>query len=333
MSHAPPPSPARAPSPEHRWLLLLHQLPPRPAYFRVKIWRHLQRLGAVAIKNSVYALPRIDQAFEDFQWVRKEIVAGGGDATVFEARVVDGLSDAQIEALFHAARDADYAALADDVRAAVAARARRKRLSPDEVAALSAEHARLSRRLGEIVAIDFFGAAGREAVTGLLEGLERRTAAADAGPRARLADHRGRVWVTRTGVRVDRIASAWLIRRFVDPRARFRFVDSRAPRGPARELRFDMFEAEFTHEGDRCTFEVIVERFGLRDRALNAIAEIIHDIDLKDGKFGRPETEGVAKMIAGICLSDAGDDERLARGAELFENLYRVFHVRSRREP
>src|SRR5947209_2029461 len=98
---------------EGKWLLLIHQLPPKPAYLRVKIGRHLQRLGSVAIKNSVYVLPATDPAREDFAWIYREILEGGGDASVCEARFVEGLTDAQIEQLFHAARDADYQALAD----------------------------------------------------------------------------------------------------------------------------------------------------------------------------------------------------------------------------
>src|SRR5262249_7009043 len=106
---------------EPRWLLLIHQVPPKPAYFRVKVWRRLQRLGAVAIKNSVYVLPRTEQTYEDFEWVMREIIEGGGDASICEARFVEGLSDEQVEALFHAARDADYARLAEDLRKLFAA--------------------------------------------------------------------------------------------------------------------------------------------------------------------------------------------------------------------
>jgi hypothetical protein len=98
------------------WLLLIHQIPPKPNYLRVKIWRRLQRLGAVAIKNSVYALPNNDQTQEDFQWVLREIIEGGGDGTLCEARLIDGVTDDQVEALFQSARDADYAQIADDAR-------------------------------------------------------------------------------------------------------------------------------------------------------------------------------------------------------------------------
>jgi hypothetical protein len=317
---------------EGRWLLLIHQLPPTPAYLRVKIGRHLLRLGAAAIKNSVYVLPATDQAREDFAWVYREILDGGGDASVCEARFFEGLSDEQVEALFHAARNADYQALTADARAVQKTFPRRGEVPEARRAALEADVARLKKRLAEIVAIDFFGATDRVAVEGLVSGLEARVheragreAQAAARSAATLAEVRGRTWVTRKNIRVDRIASAWLVRRFIDPEACFKFVDGKDYAPEAGELRFDMFEAEYTHEGDRCTFEVLLERFGLADPALHAVAEIIHDIDLKDAKFDRPERPGVERMLDGLAASEKDDDARLGRGAALFGDLYQAF--------
>jgi hypothetical protein len=141
---------------------------------------------------------------------------------------------------------------------------------------------------------------------------------------------RGRTWVTRQGVYVDRIASAWLIRRFIDPEARFKFVPAKGYTPAPGELRFDMFEAEYTHRGDRCTFEVLLERAGLEDPALQAIAEIVHDIDLKDAKYGRDEAAGIASLITGIARAHPQDEERLAQGSAVFENLYASFRNRRR---
>jgi hypothetical protein len=310
-----------------RWLLLIHQIPPRPAYLRVKIGRRLQALGAAAIKNSVYALPRGEQAMEDFQWVRREIVTAGGEATLCEALFVEGHTDADVVALFTKARDADYAALAEEARAL--ARAAQRRRGADKV---RPSLLRLRKRLADVIAIDFFGAPGREAVEGLLAGIEARPQnPPPAGPGKALsaAGYRGRVWVTRRGVHVDRIASAWLIRRFIDPKARFKFVAGGDHRPRPREARFDMFQAEFTHDGDHCTFEVLLRRFGIDDPALRAVGEIVHDIDLKDAKFGRPEAAGVARLLAGIALRNAGDPARLAQGGAAFDALYESF----RRKP
>ena len=179
-----------------------------------------------------------------------------------------------------------------------------------------------------MAAIDFFGAPGRETVEGLLAAVEaglRPAADPKAAPPVSAGDVRGRTWVTRTGVQVDRIASAWLIRRFIDPEARFKFVPGQEYAPEPGELRFDMFEADFTHEGDRCTFEVLLRRFGLEDPALRQIGEIVHDIDLKDAKFARPEAVGVDRLIAGIAMRHKGDEARIEEGGRVFESLYEYF--------
>ena len=312
-----------------RWLLLIHQLPAKPAYLRVKIWRRLQALGAVAVKNAVYALPASDHSQEDFQWVLKEILAAGGEAMVCESRLLDGLSDTDIRMLFNAARDADYAEVAEEARALAARLAETPHT--ESRADLKAQFARLKTRYAQTIAIDFFDANGRQSANGLLSGLEQElteqpveTVAGEGTP-ARSDSLKGRVWVTRIGVHVDRIGCAWLVRRFIDKNASFKFVPPKGYTAEPNELRFDMFDAEFTHEGDRCSFEVLMTRAGLNDPALAAIAEIVHDIDLKDEKFGREEAPGVKTLINGICADTRDDDERLKRGAAIFDDLYAVF--------
>lgn len=305
----------------NRWLLLIHQLPPKPSNLRVRVWRRLQALGAVPIKNSVYVLPNRPESREDFEWLRRELLADGGEASICEARFVDGLRDDEVEALFSAAREADYRELAAAARALVEVRSAGRKRRPDP-AALAADVGRLRRRLGEVVARDFFGAPGREALEGFLARLEPEAARAAAVTPIDPSELRGRTWVTRKGVHIDRIATAWLVRRFVDPDAAFKFVPAKGYRPQAGELRFDMFDAEFTHDGDRCTFEVVVERLGLPDSALRGIGEIVHDIDLKDAKFGRPETSGVDHLVAGLCMAHAADEDRLARGGALLDDLY-----------
>ena len=283
-----------------RWLLLIHQLPPKPDYFRVKIWRRLQGIGAVAIKNSVYALPFSAQATEDFQWVRKEITAGGGEASVCRAAFVDGLTDPQIESLFKAARDAEYAEVT---------RAAEQVESPVDAA-------RLERRLRDVAALDHFGASGRKTAEAAVAKLKTQNQTRAKRERGQLKTRR--IWVTRPDVHVDRIASAWLIKRFIDPKARFVFGDARED-----ALSFDMFEGDYTHEGDRCTFETLLQRFGLeKDDTLRAIGDMVHDVDNKDGKFGRDETAGFERLIAGIVKRHARDEARIERGAELLNDLY-----------
>lgn len=312
------------------WLLLIHQIPPKPDYLRVKIGRRLQRLGAVPVKKSVYVLPDRPQSLEDFQWVRAEIIDGGGDASICKADFVDGLTDEQIVSVFRAARDADYGELAGAAREVRASLRRRDRHADRRRARPEDDVARLRQRFAAIAAIDFFHAPGRAMAEEALRSVSDAVTPTRPAPEHPLgagvaAPLRGRTWVTRRGIFVDRIASAWLIRRFIDRDARFTFVDPAAYTPDPGDLRFDMFAGEFTHEGERCTFETLLHRFRIGDRALHAIGEIVHDIDLKDEKFGRDEAPGIERLLAGIGAANADDAARLERGALVFDDLYAVF--------
>ena len=314
------------------WLLLFHQIPPKPDYLRVKIGRRLQRIGAVPVKNSIYVLPDRTESLEDFQWVRAEVIDGGGDASICRAAFVDGLTNEQIEHLFRAARDAEYADIAAAARDALAAT--RGRDAARRATGADDDLARLRKRLAAVKAIDFCDAPGHamadDAMRALADQVEPETTPrAHAPVPAAKSEYRGRVWVTRSGIFVDRIASAWLIRRFIDRDARFKFVADTTARRQPGELRFDMFEGEFTHDGDRCTFETLLDRFALVDPALRVIGEIVHDIDLKDEKFGREDVAGIERVLSGIAAANADDDARLARGAQLFDELYALFAVKA----
>jgi hypothetical protein len=295
-----------------RWLVLLYQLPAQPAYLRTKIWRRLQAIGAVPVRSSAYVLPIGDEAREDFHWLVAEIAKGGGEAAVCEARLVDGLRDEEVEAQFNAVRDEAYAVLIDEAQLLLA-----------ETEVMPGSVNRLRRRFEAQVAIDFFAARRRDPAEKLLLRLEERArgtapAASDGG-----GDLIGRVWVTREHLFVDRLACAWAVRRFIDPDARFKFVPAQGYRPQPGEIRFDMFEGEIGHEGDRCSLEVLIARAGLeRDDALRAIAEVVHDIDLKDDSFGRPETPGILHLLKGVCAPGRPDEQRIARATAIFNDLY-----------
>jgi len=309
-------------------------IPAKPASVRVKIWRRLQAIGAVGLRGSVYALPNREDCVEVFEWVSRELRELGGQASICEGRFLDGSSDDDIERRFLDARDADYAQVADAAKQLVK-RLSTKRIAPEQIATITEQHAKLVQRVGEINAIDFLHAPGRETVEGLLAAVQRalpRDGRAPSEPLAILPKPRSATWVTRTGVHVDRIASSWLIRRFIDPGAQFKFVPAKGYRPEPGELRFDMFEAEFTHIGDRCTFEVLVERMGLRDPALVALGEIIHDLDLRDDKFGRDETAGVHSAIDGICTIARDDEQRIAAASPMLDGLYSHFSLRTRKQ-
>ena len=313
---------------EPGWLLLIHQIPPKPNYFRVKIWRRLQRLGAVGIKNSVYALPSGEQAHEDLNWVLREIVEGGGDASLVEARFIEGLRDDEVTEMFRSARDADYQAVATEARELARHLPKKGELSEEKRAELEPALGRLQKRVAEIATIDFFHGRSREPVEGLLQDLAERLARPEPEPEQRtevVEKPRGRTWVTRTGIHVDRMASAWLIRRFVDPDAKFKFVKAREYRHKPGELRFDMFDGEYTHKGELSTFEVLLRSFEITDAALRPIGEIVHDIDLKVDTYGRPETPGFEQIVNAIATAHREDVARLARASAVLDDLYELY--------
>ncbi len=310
-----------------RWYLLIHQLPPEPLYLRAKIRQRLAKVGAVALKNAVYVLPRTEDCLEDFEWIGEEAVAGGGEAYVCEADFRDEKTNAALVERFRRERDADYAALAQSIRDWTRKARRRSGANPPEED-LPTRLVRSRRRFDEIARIDFFQAKGRAEVVRLLGTLERSVPPGrDTRRRAksRVPELSNRTWVTRRGIKVDRIASSWLIRRFLDARARFRFIDPAREAARSGEATFDMVGGDFTHETDRCTFETLCYRAGLKDPALVPVAEIVHEIDLKDGKFGRPETRGIERLLTGIVNSCTRDEERLDRGFALFDELYESF--------
>lgn len=302
------------------WLLLTHQIPASPGYLRVKIGRRLHQVGAVQVKSSVYVLPHSDQATEDLEWIRREVVGSGGEACIFRAACVAGVEDTTLRGRFDEARDADYRAILDACRALAAELA-------DGPTGAHAEFGRIRRQLEVARAIDYFGAPLRAAAE---QEVQRLESAMRGGTTTAVSavDFVGRTWVTRPGVKVDRMASAWFIRRFIDAGARFRFVDRPEDADPG-ELRFDMYAGEFTHERDLCTFEVLVDRFAATDPGLRAIAELIHDLDLKDAKHGRPETAGLGAFLAGIAATRGDDIERILAASTVFDALHAWFAERS----
>ncbi len=335
MPPQPQPDPGpRAPAAKpgaRRWLLFIHQLPASPSNLRVRTWRRLQQLGAVPVKQAVYVLPDSPTAREDFEWLKTEIKGAGGDATVFAADSVDTWSGDSLVEEFRRTRQDAYLALARDIEQVLGRlnAARRPRGTRKPAAGRLLEVFR--KRLAALEHIDFFGSAGRDRVVTLLAQLEGRirdTPGADAtattGPVDTTA-YGGRLWVTRPRPGIDRMGSAWLIRRFIDAEARFGFAIDRESLPAADAVPFDMFGVEFSHRGEGCTFETLCTVFGITDPAVARIAQIVHDLDLKDGRFGAPDAGTVGTLIEGLQLTTAEDDLLLERGVTLFESLYRAF--------
>jgi hypothetical protein len=306
------------------WLLLIHQIPPKPSYFRVKVWRRLQQVGAIAVKQSVYALPNSPQGSEDFAWISREILEGGGEVSVCEARFLEGLTDEQVVSLFQKARKGDYEKIIQEVRALQEELEIKSTLGAETVVRVKSQVSKLKSKFNEIAAIDFFSTPERSTAEILLADLDSQTKGRPksvASTKRNLNELKGRVWVTRENVYVDRIACAWLIRRFVDSEAKFKFVPGYTYTPKANEVRFDMYEGEYTQEGVRCTFEVMVDTFAIAETALIPIAEIVHDLELKDNKFERPEAAGLGALVNGVAMAYPSDKERVQKGGEAFDAL------------
>ena len=322
-----------APENPKKWLVLIHQLPPKPDALRVKIWRRLQQIGAVAIKQSVYVMPYSEPSREDLSWTLKQIIDGGGEGSISEVRFVEGLNDQQIISLFQNARKSDYEKMIQEANHLLAAWGSGNIEPKDPAAKANTQVEKLQRQFESIAAIDFFETPERGTANLLIKDLAARWSGDETGAIASteaMDELKAKVWVTRKNVFVDRIACGWLIRRFVDQAATFKYVDSDThTRGPG-EIRFDMYEGEYTHEGNHCTFEVMVRRLGIQDQGLNALAEVIHDIDLKDNRYDRGETNGLSALLTGLAASEPDDEKRMARGAQLMENLY-AFYQRQKR--
>jgi hypothetical protein len=315
------------------WLCLLFLLPTKRAHARVQAWRRLQRAGAVLLKNSAYVLPASPESREDFEWIRQEIVSSGGQAMVLAARAPDVTTEEEIVAAFRAARGRDFETLHED--AARLVRLARQRSASNAGRQVTQTLRRLRERFEEKAAIDFVNAPGREEVAALLEQLDeltgrRRTMAPSRATPTKAADYRDKVWVTRPQPGVDRMSSAWLIRRFVDANARFVFGP---PTAAPTAIPFDTFEAEFGHHGGHCTFETFCDRFAIADPAARHIGRIVHDLDLKESKYNETETATIGRLVEGLRRAHSEDGALLQSGVDMFEALYQSLATVERTKP
>jgi hypothetical protein len=314
-----------------RWLLFVHQLPTHPSNLRVSTWRRLQQLGALPLKQAIYVLPDTPGAREDFEWLKTEVTSAGGDAVVFAANNVDAWSEDALVNEFRQSRQSAYAELARDAENALKRAGRTRQPRGTRAPAVRRLLDIFTQRLSAIERVDFFGSAGRDRVIELLKQLEDRSArstprrpGSGAGKATDLKSVQARLWVTRPRPGVDRMASAWLIRRFIDPRARFGFASDKSS-VPDQGIPFDMFGVEFSHQNDGCTFETLCTVFGIDEPAVSRLAAIVHDLDLKDGRFGAAEVPTVGALIDGLQLAHQDDHALLEQGITLFDSLHRAF--------
>jgi hypothetical protein len=303
-------------------LLLLVGVPPTPSSLRVRVWRRLRTLGAVPLKRSAYLLPDTPERYEDFQWLAQEIQREGGDATLVRVQQIENVSAEDVLRLFHEPRDHDYRQLAARYRKVLQGLERKSAAASPRV---QEELARLAKDHQRIRDIDFFGAPRGAEVRRLEEAIAMRTrrpesARREERPALDLTKLRGRRWVTRPRPHIDRVASAWLIKRFVDPEAQFVFAPP--AEFPKDAIPFDAPGAELSHHGEDCTFETLLKHARLRDRRLVRLAEIVHEADLRDGKYAHEEARGIDVAVRALLAASPDDHQVLAQGMALFEGLY-----------
>ena len=303
-------------------LLLLVGVPPTPSSLRVRVWRRLRTLGAVPLKRSAYLLPDTPERYEDFQWLAQEIQREGGEATLVRVHQIENVSPEEVRRLFHEPRDQEYRQLAIRYRKVLQSLDRK---SAAKSARLQEDLARLAKDHQRVRDIDFFDAPGGAEVRRLEEAIAMRsrrpeTVRRDERPTLDLSKLRGKRWVTRPRPHIDRIASAWLIRRFIDPNAEFVFAPP--AEFPKEAIPFDAPGVELSHQGEDCTFETLVKRARLRDRRLTRLAEIVHEADLRDGKYPHEEARGLDVAIRALLAASPDDHQVLAQGMMLCEGLY-----------
>src|SRR6266850_66105 len=293
------------------WLLLLYGLPTKRNSARVSLWRKLKKVGAVQLKTSAYLLPDRSDHYERFQWLAKQIQDDGGEATLIRVPEIEGLSQRQIVQLFNDARAEAYRALMDELRKTLGGKAKNREID--------GEVERFRRDLGQIKQVDFFNCRIATEAEKLIREAGREELRSE-GNKGNTSIHRrkfqGKRWLTRPRPGIDRVGSAWLIRKFIDQKARFVFADK--PSEFPQAIPFDMYGVEFSHHGEDCTFETLQKRFGIQDKALEEMAEMVHDADLEDGKFQRSECIGVDRILKGWARAGWSDQKLLRKGGECF---------------
>jgi hypothetical protein len=311
------------------WVVFSYSLPSKASSSpRVALWRRLQRVGAITPKAGVYVLPDRDECVEAFQWLAQEVQQAKGEAVVMRVDRFEGLTDPQIIELFRDTCRKKYLEIKSE--AANVEKALRVTKKSKNSSGILERLEKLRKKYAEVAQVDFFesseGADVASQIRGLQQALRQGSSTDSTVASVTLSDYRDKRWVTRPRPHVDRLACAWLIRRFIDPKAEICYATDPKP----DEVTFDMRGAEFGHTGDLCTFETMISAFSLKEPALRLVAEIVHDIDIRDGRYTRPEIGGIDIVLKGWLLAGLSDRELESRGIELFESLYTAFSRRPR---
>lgn len=314
------------------WLLIFYSVPSHPVNARMRIWRKLAKAGAVQLKGAVYLLPASEEHEELLQWLINEVKSLGGDGAFVRTGEIRTMAEEDLRDLFLRQTGQELHKLEKELDVVERkVQGMRKGTRTKDAAGLVTLAGKISKEFDDIANRDFFSSPVAGDMKKRIQAVESALQTAGKGPAAETASitlrrteqYQGRTWATRKNPFVDRMASAWLIKRFIDPKALFRFIDEKEVPGPGSGMvAFDVHEGEFTHHGELCTFEVLAKAFGIKDKAVNKIAEIVHDLDLKDDKYGKPEAAGVEDILAGIRKTAKNDIDGLERGMAVFEMLY-----------
>lgn len=315
-----------------KWLLLIYNLPPEPSRSRVSIWRSLKILGAISLRKSVYILPFNPETYENSQWLCQEIHTMKGEATLVKVANIENLKDKDIIKLFHKARDDDYEVIINRCSEFSKKVSVTGNQGIKNQLKFREELKVIANQLNSTKEIDYFKSPLSQKAQNTFDACMRHmsqllnqiTTSTDKRIKEKeilaMKDFQGKKWVTRKRPHIDRIATAWLIKRFIDPKAKFLFVHEDTTK--INGIPFDMYHGDFSHQGDNCTFETILKCFNIKDEILKTIAEIVHNIDLNDEKFSRNEAKGIDCILRGLMERFKNDNELLEKGYEVFESLY-----------
>ena len=316
-----------------KWLFLVHQVQSPNSRERVRVWRLTKKVGTILYRNSVYVLPNSKERLEDFHWLCQQIRDSKGEASVFVSEAGDTGEDRTLKQLFMVARANEYGQLEKQVQQ-LEGRCKQVQetpsLSVNQAKALDHGLRLLEETFQEIRRVDFFRHPSSDDIGRRLRDL--RISLAEAQPQKEVphriarysrSEFQGKTWATRAHIHIDRLCSAWLIKRFIDQKAKFVFAPEE--KLPKNAILFDVFGAEFTHWGDRCTFETILEAFSLKDKALRSMAELVHEIDLKDKKFNRPESAGLDMVVRAISGSSRNDEKTMELGSRVLDAIFSRF--------